>query len=76
MATAVATKDQPLPTDFWAVMCAIKQEPNYRFVRDEAKLAKRMADAGLLAPAGDKRYTVTPHGQKCYAAEQLLGAPQ
>lgn len=75
MTTAIA-KDQPLPNDFWAVMCSIKQEPNYRFVRDEAKLAKRMADAGLLAPAEGKRYTITPHGQKCYDAEQLLGAAQ
>jgi hypothetical protein len=75
MTTAIA-KDQPLPPDFWAVMCLIKQEPNYRFVRDEAKLAKRMADVGLLAPAGDKRYTITQHGQKCYDAEQLLGEAQ
>jgi hypothetical protein len=74
--TTATAKDQPLPTEFWAVMCSIKQEPNYRFVRDEARLAQRMAAAGLLAPAKDKRYTITPHGEKCYAAERLLGVPQ
>lgn len=76
MATAAVQKDRPLPVEYWAVMCSIKQEPNYRFVRDEAKLAKSMAEAGLLAPAGEKRYTITPHGQKCYDAEQMLGVAQ
>ena len=71
MATAVQ-KDQPLPNDYWAVMCTIKQEPQYKFVRDEAKLAKKMADAGLLAPCGDKCYSITEHGLKCYSAEKLF----
>ena len=74
MATAAVQKDRPLPTEYWAVMCSIKQEPQYRFVRDEAKLAKRMTDAGLLAPAGDKRYSITEYGQKCYSTEKLLSA--
>jgi hypothetical protein len=67
----VVQKTQPLPNDYWAIMCTIKQEPQYMFLRDEARLAKKMADAGLLAPAGGKRYRITEHGQKCYAAEKL-----
>lgn len=69
-------QDQPLPTDYWAVMCTIKQEPEYKFVRDEAKLAERMATAGLLEARGNKHYTITAYGQDCYTAEKLLAVPQ
>ena len=72
--TAPKTEDQPLPGDYWAVICSIKQEPNYKFIRSEAKLAERMAAAGLLQARGNKQYDVTDYGQKCFAAEKLLAA--
>lgn len=75
-ATAPQLQDQPLPVDYWAVMCSIKQEPDYKFLRSEAKLAERMAAAGLLEPRGNKHYHITDYGQDCYTAEKLLAAKQ
>jgi hypothetical protein len=74
--TAPQVQDQPLPQDYWAVICTIKQEPDYQFIRSEAKLAERMAAAGLLEPRGNKHYSITDYGQECYTAEKLLAVKQ
>lgn len=65
-------KDQPMSTDDWAVICSIKQEPNYQFIRSEKRMAERLADLGLLERKDNKRYAVTAYGERCFAANQLL----
>lgn len=69
---AVITEDQPLPPDYWAVICSIGQEPKYQFVGSEGRLAERMTEQGLLERQEKKRYTITPYGQECYTANLLL----
>ena len=50
----------------WAVICTIRQEPNYRFLYNEAKIAKRMEAKGLLKSIGNKRYEVTDKAKALY----------
>jgi len=76
MAAAASKKDQPLSNDYWAVICTIKQEPNYRFIRNERTMAEKMADLGLLERQDNKRYAITTYGERCYKAEKLLAVKQ
>lgn len=49
----------------WAVICALRAEPKYRFTGEEATWAKNMSRAGLLKKIrGQGRYAVTAIGTK------------
>lgn len=65
-------KDKPLKSIHWAVICTIHQEPKYKFVGSEFRLAERMVKLGLLEPKSKKHYGVTPYGEACYKADKLL----
>lgn len=56
-------------TDYWAVISAIHTEPEYRFVGDELKLARRMAAAGLLVEKGGGKFAVTAYGESCFSLD-------
>lgn len=51
----------------WAVIASIHAEPKYRFLYDEAKLAKKMELKGWLQPIGNKMYSVTRKGENAYS---------
>ena len=50
-----------------AVIAAIHTEPKYRFLYDEAKLAKKMEQKGWLQSIGNKMYSVTRKGENAYS---------
>lgn len=67
-----ASADQPLSNDFAAVLITIHQEPKYRFLQNEYRLAERMVVAGLLTPLENRQYAITPYGEECYKKDKLL----
>lgn len=56
----------PLTTIEWAVICAVRAEPQYRFQYNEAKIARRMEGKGLIKSRGDKMYNVTAKGKRSF----------
>lgn len=56
-----------LSNDDCAILCAIRQEPAYQFIREEAKDAAKLVAAGILRPARTaKRFLVTLQGYTRY----------
>lgn len=56
-----------LSNDEVAVICTIHQEPMYRFVNEEFKMASKMEKDGLLQSVGKKMFSVTKQGEKLYS---------
>lgn len=53
----------------WAVVCSIRQQPDYRFLGSEKRYALRMVADGLLYARGDghpDQYTVTTKGLRLF----------
>lgn len=67
-------KERPMPPLWWAVICTIRQDANYRFVGSEYTQAQRMVREGMLVAKEDRRYVVTEYGQRCYAANKVLAS--
>ncbi|MBU9200183.1 hypothetical protein KTD31_02030 [Burkholderia multivorans] len=67
-------KDRPMPPLWWAVICTIRQDAEYRFVGSEYTQAQRMVKEGMLVAKDDRRYVVTPYGQRCYMANKVLAS--
>ena len=56
-----------LSNDDGAIVCTIRQEPAYQFIREEAKYAAKLVTANVLRPANTaKRYLVTLLGYTRY----------
>ena len=51
----------------WAIICTIKQQPDYVFVYGEGRAAKKMAQHGFLKPLTAKMYAVTKQGEDAYS---------
>ena len=58
--------EQSLIVDEWAIICTIRQEPKYRFLREELTRAKKLEQAGLIQSIGNKMFSVTKLGEELY----------
>jgi hypothetical protein len=55
-----------LSDDEFAVIAAIRAEPNYEFYGEEKKLAYQMASIHLLEQVTEKTFSVTEHGLRMF----------
>lgn len=53
----------------WAVICTIRQEPEYKFIQNERRMADRMERDGLLRHEGNGRFIVTKAGEREYGVQ-------
>ena len=49
-----------------AVIMSIIQQPDYRFLQEEGRVAEGLVKKGVLRPLGHKCYSVTPLGMETY----------
>lgn len=59
-------KKQTLTNDEWAIICAIHQDPKYRFLQEELTKAKKLEERGILQHIGNKRFSITKLGEELY----------
>lgn len=52
----------------WAVICTLRQQPDYQFAGHELNLARKMVDLGLLSQCTNdqRRFVVTDLGLELY----------
>ena len=65
-----------LPDDDQAVLCTIRQEPEYHFVSSERRMANRLVREGMLRPANiPGRFLVTYKGYTRYNWDPIHRKP-
>lgn len=62
-----------LSDEEFAIICTIHQEPNYRFIANERKVACKLVDKALLMPVIDNKskFIVTESGEALYRFSNL-----
>jgi hypothetical protein len=67
---------KPLRDEDQAVLCTIRQEPEYNFVSSERRMANRLAREGFLRPASvPGRFLVTYGGYTRYSWDPIRRKP-
>jgi hypothetical protein len=68
---------KPLRDEDQAVLCTIRQEPEYNFVSSERRMANRLAREGFLRPASvPGRFLVTYGGYTRYNWDPIKRKPR